>query len=265
MTLTTLPKLSTIAVLAFALPLLACGDKDVDDTGPEGDTDTDTDTDADTDADADADADTDADTDASGTLTGTVLTMDGAPGVGEVQLCSTFCVTQQLDGEGGFTFSNLPTDRYGFHIELGHDVAEGLFFFDVESGLDTTLGGPYYAIDWENEILLQDGETQPVIIGGDMIVQVDTTTLQLPLGTTDYNMTGAFVPPDFWPDAHSTAPFTIAQDFGLEAGAELKILVADYLGADWAEGGTATVGDDGTISSDDGSGVLFTTTVALVQ
>jgi hypothetical protein len=48
-----------LTLLSLGVTLVACGDKDTDDTGPEGDTDTDTDADSDTDADADADADTD--------------------------------------------------------------------------------------------------------------------------------------------------------------------------------------------------------------
>ncbi len=54
-----------ILPLSLCIGLLACGDKDPEDTDvPEGDTDTDTDADGDTDADADADADSDADADA---------------------------------------------------------------------------------------------------------------------------------------------------------------------------------------------------------
>ncbi len=283
MTLATLPRLSTVALLALALPLIACGDKDVDDTGPEGDTDTDTDADGDTDA--DADADTDADTDASGSFSGTVLDEYGAVAQGEVQLCASFCVTQQLDAEGKFLFSNLPSDRYGFHVELGHDIAQGLFFFDVESGQENPMASPYYAIAWENEVELQEGDSEPVRIGGDMWLRVDTTTLQLPLGVDEYLMQGSPVPSELWPDLSTIdgelfglwylgpfnasfdppAPFEISRSLGAEAGEQFRILVADYLGADWADGGTATVNEDGFIYSDEGSGVLYTTTVALVK
>jgi len=283
MTLTTLPKLSTLAVLS--LTLFACGDPDKDDTGPEGDTDTDTDTDTDGDTDADTDADTDGDTDSDGTFSGTVLTADGSAGVGEVQLCSSFCMTTDLDGDGGFLFSNLPTDRYGFHAELGHDVAQGLFMFDVESGMDNPMASPYYAMDWQHDTELAEGSTGTVPMGGDLFVAVDTDTLTLPLGTSDYIITGVYVPEAFWPDIGSIddelvglwfmgpfnaefdppAAFSIQQDFGLEEGTQLKILVADYLGADWASGGTATVQSDGTIMNDSGSGILFTTAFALVK
>jgi len=287
MTLTTLPKLSTLAVLSLSLTLFACGDPDKDDTGPEGDTDTDTDADTDTDSDTDADTDTDTDgdTDSDGTFSGTVLSADGLPGVGEVQLCSSFCMTTDLNGDGGFLFSNLPTDRYGFHVELGHDVAQGLFMFDVESGMDNPMASPYYAMDWEHETELEAGATGTVSMGGDLFVAVDTDTLTLPLGTSDYIIYGASVPDAFWPDIGSIdgelvalwflgpfnaafdppASFSIQQDFGLEEGTELNVLVADYLGADWASGGTATVQGDGTIVNDTGSGILYTTAFALVK
>ena len=280
MTLTALPKL---AVLTFALPLLACGDKDLDDTAPEGDTDTDTDTD--TDSDADGDTDTDADTDASGTFSGAVMTADGSAGVGEVQLCSTFCMTTDLDGDGKFLFSNLPTDRYGFHVELGEDTAQGLFFFDIESAMDNTMAGPYYAMDWEHETKLEAGSTGTVNMGGDLFVAVDTDALTLPLGVTDYILRGTFVPSEFWPDTGSVdgelvavwylgpfnavfdppAAFSVQQDLGLEEGTVLQIWVSDYLGADWASGGTATVQSDGSIVSDAGSGILYTTSVLLTK
>jgi hypothetical protein len=67
--------------LCFA-GLVACGDKDAEDTAPpvEGDTDTDTDADTDADADADADADTDLDPDtvfASGTAAASTAPLSG--------------------------------------------------------------------------------------------------------------------------------------------------------------------------------------------
>ncbi len=280
MTLTTLPKLSTLIVLAFALPMLACGDKP-DDTGPEGDTDTDTDTDSDTDADSDSDTDTDA----SGTFAGTVLLEDGSAGAGEVQLCSSFCMTQQLGGDGSFLFSNLPTDRYGIHVELSEDIAQGLFFFDVESAMDNVMASPYYALEWDHETEIADGGTATVNMGGNLFVAVDTRALTLPLGITDYLIKGAYVRPDLYPDTSSVdgelvaawflgpfngsfdppAAFSIQQDFGLEEGTELQIWVADYLGADWASGGTATVQGDGSIVNDSGSGILYTTTVLLTK
>jgi hypothetical protein len=52
-----------LSLLSLGLTI-GCGDKDVEDTAPEGDTDTDTDSDTDSDSDADTDADTDADSDA---------------------------------------------------------------------------------------------------------------------------------------------------------------------------------------------------------
>ncbi len=122
-------------------------------------------------------------------------------------------------------------------------------------------------------------------MGGSLFVAVDTDTLALPLGINDYILTGAFVPDSFWPDLGSVdgelvglwfmgpfnatfdppASFSIQQDFGLEEGTELEILVADYLGADWASGGTATVQADGSIVNDSGSGIAFTTAFALVK
>ena len=280
MSLATLPELSLLAAMLLALPLIACGDKD-DTSTPEGDTDTDTDTDSDT----DADTDTDTDTDASGTFAGTVLTRDGSAGVGEVQLCSSFCMTTQLDGEGGFLFSNLPTDRYGFHVELGHEVAQGLFMFDAESAVENTMASPYYALEWQQETELDAGATGTVHVGGNFMLAVDTDTMSLPLGVSDYIIQGVYVSPDFYPDTSSIdgdivglwylgpfnasfdppAAFSIQTDLGVAAGTELQILCADYLGADWASGGTATVQDNGTITTDSGAGVLYTTAVALVQ
>jgi hypothetical protein len=55
---------TSIALLALALSLPACGGDDDTDTGTDADTDADSDADTDADSDSDSDADTDADTDA---------------------------------------------------------------------------------------------------------------------------------------------------------------------------------------------------------
>ena len=77
--------------------LLACGDKDADDTGATGEADADTDADSDTDTDADSDADSDTDTDSdtdadtdvdyTGDYDG-LFTMDGASESGTEDTCS---------------------------------------------------------------------------------------------------------------------------------------------------------------------------------
>ncbi len=244
MTLGTLNNFSCLGLLLVALPLAACGGPDKDDTGPEGDTDTDTDTD--TDSDSDADTDTDTDTDASGTFGGTVLFEDDSVGSGEVQLCSSFCMIGELDADGSFLFTSLPTDRYGLHVELGEDIAEGLFFFDVVSAEDATLTKPFYGVEWQTETEVPEGDTQTVSIGTDMYLAVDTDTLQLPLGTSDYVIKGATVESAYWPDLDTIdgtvvgmwiigpfngtfdppASFSITDDFGLEEGAQRLALVA---------------------------------------
>ncbi len=88
-----------LLLLALPLALLACGDKDVDDTAPpEGDTDTDTDADGDTDADADTDADSDTDTDPTGDWTVGPDLPDCTPQAGEGDLVALVGVVLAPDG-----------------------------------------------------------------------------------------------------------------------------------------------------------------------
>ena len=281
MTLSHLPKITVLTSMLLALPMVACGDKD--DTGPEGDTDTDTD--ADTDTDTDADADSDTDTDATATFSGTVLYADGSPAEGEVQLCATFCTIGATDADGNFLFSNLPADRWGLHVELGEHIAEGLIMYDVAADADAVAASPHYAVEWQQETELEEGDTGTIHVGGNLMLAVDTGAMALPLGISDYVIKGAYVQPELWPDLGTLegevvglwylapfnatfdppAAFSVQNDLGLDAGTVLEIMSTDYLGHDWVSGGTATVQDDGSIVADSGSGVLSTTTVALVR
>ncbi len=86
-------------LLLLPLALLACGDKETDDTAPpEGDTDTDTDADGDTDADSDADADTDTDTDIEGDWTEGPDLPDCTPQDGDGDLVALVGVVLAPDG-----------------------------------------------------------------------------------------------------------------------------------------------------------------------
>ena len=59
--------------------------------------------------------------------------------------------------------------------------------------------------------------------------------------------------------------FSADNSFGLKPGSQVAIRVADYLNADWIDGGTATVSTDGLlIESDAGSGLHTLSTLALV-
>jgi hypothetical protein len=69
-------------------------------------------------------------------------------------------------------------------------------------------------------------------------------------------------------DVHVTNPwpFTATNDYGLEPGTQLDILVMDYGNQAWAIGGTATVSKDGkTIVSDAESGIPVLSTLLLVD
>jgi hypothetical protein len=58
--------------------------------------------------------------------------------------------------------------------------------------------------------------------------------------------------------------FALDEDFGLSQGDQVYIYATDNFQKGWTAGGTATVGSDGTITSDAGSGIPLLTTMVLV-
>ncbi|MGB0640321.1 MAG: hypothetical protein ACPGTU_13350, partial [Myxococcota bacterium] len=59
--------------------------------------------------------------------------------------------------------------------------------------------------------------------------------------------------------------FSVDSLDGVTAGDSLRIFGGDYLGIEWLDGGTATVAEDGSIQSDEGSGIPFLSTLLLVK
>ena len=51
---------------------------------------------------------------------------------------------------------------------------------------------------------------------------------------------------------------------GVSEGDTLQIWTADYVTVEWVDGGTMTVGADGTATADDGAGMDYLTTLLIV-
>jgi hypothetical protein len=96
-------------------------------------------------------------------------------------------------------------------------------------------------------------------------VSMDPATAGLPLASTQGQVFAMWYLGTWNTSVDPVWSFHTNEDSGLEPGTQLTILTADYLGLQWRNEGTATVMVDGTIASDDGSGISMLSTLVLVQ
>jgi len=288
-------RISTWLTLSLIASVAACsGSKDdgSDDSGT-----SDADADADTDADTDTDTDTDTDPETS-ELHGSIVYDNGSPAPNAtIRMCSMFCITQESDADGNFSFDAMKGDLYAFdaetHEEEGH--ATLLTFLSLAQDEVRTLDLPVILPAFTTTQIVNSA--QEVEVASDLIIAVDPAGYNPPLGTPDDDpamisgvtmdpLTAGLpldltdgLPEDFeggqvvalwylgvWNTVVDPAwSFRTTSDSGLEPGTTLRILSGDYLGLSWVEGGTATVQGDGTIASDSGSGIHLLSTLVLVQ
>lgn len=278
-------RLMLATLLGLGLSLAACGDKSGDETGGTGG-------DADTDADTDGtDEDTDTDTDAGdiATVRGTVQYADGSPAVGlQVRLCYYSCKTYEADASGGFEYVDVEggVTHTLQAVKLG-DTSWAIpnALVSLEPDADRTLDTAFTIVQYETTTPLSG---QATVEGDGITIEADEDGYlagvyspdpsNVWVATVEIDPTLAGLPTDgmagtpvaMWYlgnfDAELDPPwaFSTTSDYGLDAGTTLDIYTLDNIGKQWLSGGTATVGNDGGITTDAGSGLPRLTTMILV-
>jgi hypothetical protein len=271
--------------LILSLAVLGCNGKGDDSTGG-GDSDADTDTDTDTDTDADPNCIA---------IDGTVTTASGATNDQvRVQMCSSATCFASTWKDGGYTFPCLYENDYAFELaplktsprypepsspvtiytgknrtfgpvvlepftDVYEDFTAGTYDFDGGLSIDADPAEMSGGVTGKPEGFLA-GMVAPFEWG----LPIDDD--KLPEGDQGGTLVAMWYLGQF--DVHVTNPwpFTATNDYGLEPGTQLDILVMDYGHQAWAMGGTATVSKDGKmIASDAGSGIPILSTLLLVE
>jgi hypothetical protein len=198
-------------------------------------------------------------------------------------------VTTDAGSDGGFTFAELDGDYYAFDAAMEGDdsFATVLSFLQLGTGESKTLDMPVVVPSFTHEVTLDQagdftvaddlvitadpaGYTAPFGVADDapvlvMGVAMDPVASGLPLDTINGEIVAMWYLGRWTTSVEPEWAFTATTDHSLAAGTELQILAADYYGLDWVDGGIATVQDDGSIASNDGSGIPVLSTLVLVQ
>ena len=285
-------------ILGTALTLAACGDKD-DDTGSADGTDG-----ADGAADgadgaADgADGSSDgADGTAQGTaqLSGTVKWGDGRGAEGlQMRLCYEQCLVANTDTAGNFVFENV--DAHDGHllqaVALGQlDVSTPHSVINLAEDEQRTLEADLTITDFVTWDEMSGGASDYTLDGGLKVLGASASDLTYgsytPDPTQDYVASVRMdpgtsgLPMDGLPDGAVVKAmwylgnfdaeidggwsFALSDSLGLTPGAQLQIFATDNIHKGWTAGGTATVQEGGTTTSDTGSGIPLLTTFVLVE
>jgi hypothetical protein len=265
------------------------------DADADADADTDTDADGDADADSDSDSDTDTDTDTDigqGTtaLFGTAVLEDASTIThGIVRMCALVCITADIESDGSFAFEGLDAMQYAFEatIEGENNYATTLGFVSLAPDETLTLSAPVVIPVFTDTATVSTASDYT--IGDDLVITADPDAYDPPLGTpadTPKTLSGVSMDPagsglpievidgeivGMWylgpwtTETEPAWPFTATVAHDLAEGDQVNILVGDYYGLEWSDAGTATVGADGTITSDSGSGITILSTLLLVR
>ena len=267
--------------------LIGCGDKESSDSSAPT-----SDSGAGTEADADTDTDTDADADVVVALEGCVSFDDDTTAKGNVriQMCShsTGCIPSWPDESGCYSFTdNLVTETYAFDVvPLFEDTS---LWSTPLSIVEYTAGGELVTYSettiihaFTHTAALESGAFDA---GGGLTISADTSTFTPTaldpdadfLASVPTEPTSAGLPLEDAPGEIvamwylgpalakvGTWPFEVA-GLDLKSGEQLKVYNANYGEYRWEDVGTATVGKDGVLRTDDGSGLQHLSTLILVR
>ena len=277
-------------LLAPLLALPACGGKSTaDDTARDTASETDADTDADADTDTDTDTDVDTGEEATGSVSGTVVWEDGSPAEGvQVRLCYHSCRAVLADGSGAFSYENVEAVGQTLQAvvlgDLGYATPNALVVVPADEArtLDDPIVVPTFAtseaLSSAAEIAADGGlviqaDPDAMTVGSytpttDLFVasrQMDPSAAGLPFDELDGEVVAMWYLGDFDVTASPAFPFTVSGLDGLTPGEQLEVRTLSNEDKAWTLDGTATVGEDGTVTSDDGGGIAHLTTMLLVR
>ncbi len=205
----------------------------------------------------------------------------------KVQLCSPLqCKPTEPDADGNFSYIGIEGDFFALEV------------IPKTEGMSTALG--FLTIDMEEVVTLEDPVVVPAFATSETIsaigmveldgglstmavpstyspplgtpsddvivesVRIDPAAVGMPLEGIDGSVVAAWYLGQWNSTTDPRWSISVAGLEGVEEGDTLKIMTADYITVEWVDGGTMTVGADGTATADDGSGIDFLTTLVLV-
>jgi hypothetical protein len=224
-----------------------------------------------------------------GSLSGKVVKGDGSPGTDvKVQLCTKLqCKPQTPDGEGNFLYTGLEGADFALEVlPQTEGDATTLTIITLEREEERVLETPIVVPEFVTDMTIGSAQTVSMEGGlsieadpagynppfgsdpGGTVVQgvhMDLETAGLPFGVHEGNVLGLWYL-GYWNTSLDPAwSISVADLPGVEAGDVLKIVTADYLGVQWVDGGTMTVGADGVATTDEGSGIHFLSTLLIIK
>ena len=284
-------RMNTAIALTLALSIAACSGKDEDqDTG--GDEVTDDGGDEETEEDNTDGGDDDGGDDSSDPMTaalygsivdesGAVMTMAG------VKLCTPLqCKTTEPDADGNFEFVDIEGATFALEVKGDHDGSATMMGF-IELAMEEvrTLEAPIVVPDFRTSDNL--GATRTVAVDGGLNISVDDgyeppfgadveeklkgvkmadpSTSGLPLDGIDGDVVALWYLGTWNTAVPGGWSFTIDSLDGVAEGDTLTVLTGDYFNSSWVNDGTATVGADGIVTADAGTGITFLSTLVLVK
>ena len=262
--------------------ILACGDKDTEDTALAQDTSTDTDTDSGTVEDMCAPLE-----DVDGhRFDGQVEYADGktAQGNVRVQMCLGSCYVAAWGDDGTFCFRKgvLEPGVYSFDTVPTGDGAEAyatpMAFIEIKPETDVlSLDQPVVIPTFTATQSAADGAFDA---GGGLIINVDTSSFEgesisavpvdpaqigLPITEISGAVLGAWFLGPF-DESTGDTPWSISMTgSGLNEGDQVQLYNSSYDDHAWLDAGTATVNADGLLESDEGAGIQYLSGLIIAQ
>ena len=288
-------RIHTLALLLGAsLTLGACGDKDDDgasDSGADGSDASDS-SDGSDGSDGASDG-TDGAADGTASLAGTVVFGDGAPAEGlQMRLCYTGCRVANTDASGNFLFEQVEEATHTLQVvALGDlEMSSPHAMIALGDGEARTLGAPITLVPYENWTAMSG--TDDYKAGGFLTLK-GASPDDLSYGAYSPSPEAPFIagarlpaeaaglPADGLPEdkpvlaiwylgqfdatvAGAGWAYEIEDNFGQAPGAKVQAYVSSNEDKGWIDAGTATVGEDGILRSDDGAGITKLNTLVLV-
>ena len=283
----------TTLFLTLALSLAACGSKDsdddtgatevIDDEGGEEALDESDNDEGGTDEGGDDSSDP-----MTGTVSGSIVDEAGAVmNVANVKLCTPMlCRTTEPDNEGNFEFIELEEATFALEIKSDDENSATMMgFIDLSMEEARTLDEPIVVPNFRTSDNL--GSTRTIAVDGGLNVSVDPgyeppfginveekikgvhvvdpSTSGLPIDGIEGEIVGLWYLGTWNTLVPAGWSFTIDSLPGVAEGESLTVLTGDYASSSWVNEGTATVGADGSITADEGTGITFLSTFVLVR
>ncbi len=227
-------------------------------------------------------------------LVGRVKYADGSPAANlQMRLCNVTCRVANTDADGAFRYDAVEGTTHTLQaVTLGDlDMAIPNALVTLEDDATRELDAPITTVPYDNRQDLSETPADYDLAGGLTILGAASGDLDIlsysPAPTESFvasvriSPEESGLPWDNLPNAEGARAvwylgnfdadvlgtgwaFSLADDLGLPEGSKVRIYSANNHTKVWTDGGTATVGSDGTLTSDPGAGIQDLTTLVLV-